>query len=68
MGNEERRELLGLVAALSDEQVREVLACARGMLATAGVDVSYGWSDEDTADLVGSSRWPDDPDQAVSTH
>jgi len=51
MNSEERRELLGLVTAMPEEQVREVLAFAREILAKARIDISYEWSEEDLADL-----------------
>jgi hypothetical protein len=47
----ERADLLGLVVAMPEEQVREVLAVTREILAKAKIDVSYEWSEQDLEDL-----------------
>jgi hypothetical protein len=54
MNSEERQELMGLVIGMPEEQVREVLAFAREILAKARIDISYEWSDEDVQDFLRS--------------
>lgn len=68
MDSPERAELHGLVAAMPEELVREVLEHTRAMLAKAKIDISYDWSEEDIADLRRASAdyinrvapWDDD--------
>jgi hypothetical protein len=55
MDSQERQTLVGMVAALSEEQVREVLAFTRAMLAKAKVDISYNWTAEDMEDFARAS-------------
>jgi hypothetical protein len=49
--SKDRQELHGLVTAMPEELVREVLAFARETLAKAKIDVSYEWSEEDIKDF-----------------
>lgn len=51
MNSRERRDLLGLIAAMPEEQIHEVLAFTREVLVKAKIDISYEWSEEDIEDL-----------------
>jgi len=51
MDSPERQELRGLVLAMPEQQVREVLAFTREVLAKAKIDISFEWTDEDMRDF-----------------
>jgi hypothetical protein len=51
MDSKDRQELHGLVTAMPEGLVREVLAFTREILTKAKIDISYDWSEEDLEDV-----------------